>query len=60
MPAVAGCQGARAPPASLKEAAGGAREIETASAQAGRRSYMPCTSAAWKRATWLVGGSASA
>lgn len=28
-------------------------------AYAGSRSYIPCTSAPWKRATWLVGGSAS-
>jgi hypothetical protein len=28
-------------------------------AYAGSRSYIPYTSAPWKRATWLVGGSAS-
>ena len=30
-----------------------------AAGQAGRRSYIPCTSPPWKRATWLVGGSGS-
>jgi hypothetical protein len=27
--------------------------------QAGSRSYIPCTSEAWKRATWFVGGNGS-